>query len=294
MTQKNTQTILFVGSGDLAQRTLAALATPARCIGLCRHPDRLPPGIEGLVGDYTRKEAFENLPALAPDTILLTLKPDGRDAQAYRRGFLTPVQHLLSALGKHRPRRVLFVSSTRVYSENDAGWVDETAPLMGDDSAAGMIVAAERALLASGHPTTLLRCAGLYAGPGGMLMQRVARGELRPSQPVHYSNRVHRDDAAGFIAWLIDHEQQGQVPMDCYNVVDDEPAAQHEVDRWLASALSVHAKDNEAVMAPQSRLGTKRVRNDRLRATGYPLRYPDYRRGYAAALDPYSGQGATC
>lgn len=294
MTQKDTQTILFVGSGDLAQRTLAALTTPARCIGLCRHPERLPPGMEGLAGDYTRRAPFDAVAALAPDTILLTLKPDGRDAQAYRRGFLTPVQHLLSALGNHRPRRVLFVSSTRVYSENDGGWVDESAPLTDDGSAAGMIVAAEQALMASGHASTLLRCAGLYAGPGGMLMQRIARGELRPAHPVHYSNRIHRDDAAGFIAWLIDREQQGQEPLDCYNVVDNEPAPQHVVDRWLASALAVDVKENGAGTALQGSRGHKRVRNNRLRATGYQLRYPDYRRGYAAALAAHSGQEATC
>lgn len=294
MTQEARQTILFVGSGDLAIRTASALDTPARCIGLCRNPERLPAGIEGLAGDYTRRDAFAPVAGLAPDTILFTLKPDGRDTEGYRRGFLAPVQHLLATLGEHRPRRLLFVSSTRVYSENDGGWVDESAPVASGESPAGMIAAAEQALLACGHPTTLLRCAGLYGGPGARLLQRIARGELSPARPVHYGNRIHRDDAAGFIAWLIDREQDGRAPMDCYNVVDDDPAPQHSVDHWLAAAMSVAASDDDAGPAPQATRGHKRVLNERLHASGYALRYPDFRSGYAAALAGRPGQVATC
>lgn len=291
--QDATQTILFVGSGDLAARTASLLATPARCVGLCRHPGRLPASIEGLAGDYTRGDAFEAVPRLAPDTVVFTLKPDGRDTGAYRRGFLAPVQHLLAAAGNHRPRRVLFVSSTRVYRESGGGWVDESAPVADDESPAGMIVAAERALLSAGYPATMLRCAGLYGGPGGMLPERIARGELRPAIPVHYSNRIHRDDASGFIAWLIDRERAGSPPLDCYNVVDDEPAPQSEVDRWLASAMGVTDRGQETGAAPGNR-GHKRVSNQRLHASGYQLCYPDYRSGYAAALAQRDDPVATC
>lgn len=279
------QTVLFVGCGDLATRAASALATSVRCIGLCRHPEGLPDDIEGLPGDYTSASAFATLPQLAPDTIVLTLKPvGGRDTEAYRRGFLTPVNHLLAALGQHRPQRVLFISSTRVYTENDGGWVDESAPVADDDSPAGMIVAAERQLLNWGHPATVLRCAGLYGSSGGRLAARIARSELSPASPVHYGNRMHRDDAAGVIVWLIEREARGEVPADCYNLVDDNPAPQHEVDRWLAAALSVPVEQEPGGVARPGQRGHKRVSNRRLRSSGYVLRYPDYRSGYAAAL----------
>lgn len=290
------QTVLFVGCGDLATRAASALAPSDRCIGLCRHPERLPDVIQGLAGDYTSGSTFASLPQLAPDTIVFTLKPvGGRDAEAYRRGFLMPVKHLLAALGHHRPRRVLFLSSTRVYTENAGGWVDESAPVADDDSPAGMIVAAERQLLNSGHPATILRCAGLYGDSGGRLAARIARGEVSPASPVHYANRMHRDDVAGVIVWLIEREARGEVPADCYNLVDDYPAPQHEVDRWLAAALSVPVDEApDSVAQPGSR-GHKRVSNRRLRSSGYVLRYPDYRSGYAAALGlRQQGQPATC
>lgn len=288
------QSVLFVGSGDLATRAASALSAPTRCIGLCRRPDRLPDHMEGLAGDYTCSRAYEGLSLLAPDTIVLTLKPvDGRDTEAYRRGFLTPVQHLLAALGNHRPRRILFVSSTRVYTEDDGGWVDEAAPVADDDSPAGMIVAAEQDLRTSGYPTTILRCAGLYGDSGGMLVERIARGELSPVSPVHYGNRIHRDDAAGFIAWLIERGDSGEELPDCYNLVDDNPAPQHDVDQWLAAAISAPVTDDLGGARPGSR-GHKRVSNRRLRRSGYQLRYPDYRSGYAAALGLQHERSVTC
>ncbi len=279
------QSVLFVGYGDLATRAASALGTSVRCIGLCRHPERLPANIEGLAGDYTAGSAFASLPQLAPDTIVLTLKPvGGRDTEAYRRGFLTPVKHLLTGLGHHRPQRILFLSSTRVYTEDEGGWVDESAPVADDDSPAGMIVAAERQLLNSGYPATILRCAGLYGDASGRLAARILRGELSPAHPVRYGNRMHRDDAAGVIAWLIEREARGEVPADCYNLVDDSPAPQHEVDRWLAAALSVSVEEDPDSVAQSGQRGHKRVSNRRLRSSGYVLRYPDYRSGYTAAL----------
>ena len=284
MTQHGRQTILFVGSGDLAARTAAALRVPARCLGLCRHPRQLPSALEGLSGDYTRDDGFAALSSLRPDTVVLTLKPDGRDTDAYQRGFLLPTQRLLAALGEHRPCRVLFVSSTRVYAESDGGWVDESAPLAQGQSPAAMIAEAERVLLASAHPATILRCAGLYGAGDGMLPARIRRGELSPESPLRYGNRVHREDAAGFIAWLIEQECKGRQILDCYNVVDDDPAPQHEVDRWLASAMAVTAPKVPKASSARDLRGHKRVSNHRLRASGYVLQYPDFRSGYAAAL----------
>lgn len=298
MTQSAGKRVLFVGSGDLALRTASALGRDWETLGLCRRPERLPAGMKGLVGDYSDPEVFAPIAAWAPDIIVLTLKPLGRDSEGYRAGFLAPVQALLSSLGSLRPRRLFHVSSTRVYSESEGGWVSETSPVAADDSPAGMLAAAESALLASPHPSTVLRCAGLYGGADGMLTGRVARGELSPEQdPPRYSNRIHRDDVAGFIAHLIDGLDSGRQPEAVYNLVDNEPAPQHEVERWLARAMGVSASAASPA-AGSGRVASKRVGNARLRDSAYRLRYPDYRRGYAAALGlgttGRTGEGRAC
>jgi uncharacterized protein YbjT (DUF2867 family) len=282
VTQSAGKRVLFVGSGDLAVRTAAALGRDWQAIGLCRHPARLANGLRGIAGDYSAPGGFSALPEWAPDVIVLTLKPLAMDAPGYRAGFLAPMRALLQSLGGRRPQRILHVSSTRVYTESDGGWVSETSPVANDDSPAGMLAASETALLESGQAGCVLRCAGLYGAPDGMLTARVARGELSPAQdPPQYSNRIHRDDVAGFLAYLISGLPDGRQPEACYNLVDNEPAAQHEVERWLARAMGVAATRTRA---PSGGRANKRVSNTRLRESGYRLRYPDYRTGYAAAL----------
>lgn len=262
-----------------------------RLLGLSRSPQRLPAALEPVAADYTVPDGLAALAALAPDFVFTTFKPAGRDVAGYERGFLQAAAHLLSGLGAHRPHRVFFVSSTRVYAEQDGAWVDEDSALASEDPAAAMLVAAEQRLIDSGLPLCLLRCAGLYGGDSTFLLQRVAGGSLCPAQPVHYSNRAHREDAGRFFAFLLERERDGVASAPCYTVVDDMPAPQHEVEWWLAQQLGLDPAQLRQDARPMTR-GHKRCRNARLRATGFTLRYPDYRTGYADVLRHWRGESA--
>ena len=281
-------TVLFVGAGDLAGRCAAALAggplAGARLVGLRRSVDQLPPGLEGLPGDYSDPALGDRIAALAPDFVVTTLKPASRDTEGYRRGFTEAAEYLAAALAPRPPRALLFISSTRVYAERDGGWVDEESPLAAatTDPAAAAIVAAETTLAAAA-PVARLRCAGIYGGAHGYLQRRVAGGSLCPPSPVHYSNRIHRDDVGAFLAHLLGAAAAGTTLARAYNVVDDCPAPQAEVEAWLAERLGVADVDRRYDARPLSS-GHKRLRNDRMKASGYRLLYPDYRAGYSAAL----------
>ena len=65
--------------------------------------------------------------------------------------------------------------------------------------------------------------------------------------------------------------------------VDNAPAPQFEVELWLAQALGIAQWRNRADGTRAG--GHKRCRNLALRASGYRLRYPDYRAGYSAVLE---------
>jgi nucleoside-diphosphate-sugar epimerase len=283
--------VLFVGAGDLAARCAAALGdNPAgplarvRLVGLRRDVAALPSGFEGLAGDYADPALAPRVAALAPDFVVTTFKPLGRDEAGYRRGFADAAGYLAEAFAARPPRQLLFVSSTRVYAEQDGGWVDETSPLAtaATDAAAAEIVAAEDTLAAVA-PVARLRCAGIYGGADGFLQRRVASGSLCPPTPVHYSNRIHRDDVGGFLAHLLTAAAEGSAVAPAYNVVDDCPVPQATVEAWLAEQLGVPESARRYDARPLSR-GHKRIRNGRLHESGYRLRYPDYRAGYAAAL----------
>ena len=226
---------------------------------------------------------------LRPDFVVSTFNPADRSIAGYKAGFRTAMGNLLSGLGQHRPRHILMASSTRVFAEAHGGWVHEGSALAEDDPWALEIIAAEQQLLDSGLPASVVRFAGIYGIPGGRLLSRIRRGELCPPEPVSYTNRIHREDCAGFLAHLLQLAEAGKALLPVYIGVDDQPAPRYEVESWLAREIGL-----EEQLAGQSvagddptrhnTAGHKRCRNSALRDSGYQLIYPEYKTGYGALL----------
>jgi nucleoside-diphosphate-sugar epimerase len=273
--------LLIVGCGDLGTRAGTALEAHGWRIGAIRRtPPGQPPGFEWIAADYAEPGSLDFAASWQPDHVLLTPSPTSWDTAGYQRGFTAAAANLLSGLGAHRPRHLFMVSSTRVYAETGGGWVDETSPLSTTDERALAIIAAERQLLGSGIPTSIVRSGGIYGANPGRLVTRVARGEIAPAEPVRYTNRIHREDCAGFLVHLLLQSEAGSTLEGVYNAVDDAPAPAHDVELWLAETLGVTPREVSTTGAG----GHKRCRNARLHDSGYALRYPDYRAGYGQVL----------
>jgi nucleoside-diphosphate-sugar epimerase len=146
---------------------------------------------------------------------------------------------------------------------------------------------AER-LLASAAGVAL-RLGGIY-GPGRTRLidgVRAGRATIRPGPP-RWTNRIHRDDAAGALRHLIGCALAGAALEAVYVGVDDEPADDAVVLRWLSQRLGAPPPPGADDAAPPGRSGNKRCRNARLRATGYAFAYPSFREGYGALIDATS------
>ena len=254
--------------------------------GLKRDPDALPIGVHGIAADLRRPESLGALPERI-DVAVYAAGSKSHDSDAYRAIYLDGLGNLLRVLREQgeRPRRVLFTSSTAVYGQRRGEWVDETSPTRPDRFSGEIMLLAERLLLASSFPATVLRLGGIY-GPGRTrLVERVRAGEaVVRGGPPHYTNRIHRDDAAAAMHHLLQHPE----PLPLYLGVDDEPADEGAVLAWLAEQAGAPApRTLESAGHPGSerrRAGSKRCRNARLRCSGYVFRFPTFREGYGALL----------
>src|SRR5690606_24982960 len=104
-------------------------------------------------------------------------------------------------------RRVLFASSTAVYGQDDGSWVDETSPTEPRRFTGRCLLEAEALLAGSGLGFSNVRFAGIY-GPGrGRLLSQVLDGSAVFGSEPHITNRIHRDDCAGFLQHLIGMSQ---------------------------------------------------------------------------------------
>lgn len=269
--------VLIVGMGDLGAAVAERLADQAISVcGLRRSRPAGPAGTHVLTGDVTRPETLTGLPGLAPQILLYCVSADAQSDASYRAHYVDGLRHVLQALhSSSRLKHVFFVSSTRVYGQSGDALLSEADVAMPVDFGGERLLEAERLLdrLACGH--TVLRLSGIY-GPGRRYLLAMAGEPSRWPAQNTWSNRIHRDDAAGFIAFLIARVFGGLPVETCYIVTDSCPVSQHEVLGWLAARLGVSVP--ACAGAPPA--GGKRLSNGRLRATGFALKYPDYRAGY--------------
>lgn len=273
--------VIIAGCGYVGTALGLDLASEGHEVfGLRRDPSGLPRGIQPIQADFSRRESLLVLPERV-DFAVYCLAPDAASEAAYRVAYLDGLERFLRGLRDQgeKPRRVLFASSTAVYAHSRGEWVDEETAARPVRYAGEILVLAERLLRSSGFETTVVRFGGIY-GPGRTrLLDQVARGESRIEPEPHFTNRIHRDDAAGTLRHLIAISSAA----DLYLGVDSEPADEAEVLRYLAELLEVSPPPERGPddPPPTRRAGSKRCRNDRLRGEGYRFRYPTFREGYA-------------
>lgn len=285
-------TVLFAGFGDLGAMAGGLLADAGlRVIALKRTP---PAGLRADIACHAvdLRQPFTLPPALQAqaDAVVIAVSPGERTEADYAATYVGAVEHTLRALraAGARPKRVLFVSSTGVWPENADQWLTEDVPAQADSWRGETLLRAEQALFASGLPATSLRLGGIY-GPGRLMLVRKAEAILagREDWPLPaWTNRIHRDDAARMIAFLVNRALSGAALDRIYNGVDNEPALNRDVLAYIAGLLKGgDAVDITAKAAPvNTAVGGKRVGNARIRALGFAFAYPDFRSGYAAVL----------
>ena len=187
-------------------------------------------------------------------------------------------------------RFISYLSTIGVYGDYQGAWVDENSALKPLSARSAARVTAEKEWLAQIENTdiacAILRIAGIY-GPSFQGQARNALASIKQGRAHrlikkdHVFNRIHVEDIGGALAHLSVNNLGG-----IYNLADDEPAAAHEIIAYAAGLLGVTpppAIDYEtAELSPMARSfyqECKRASNAALKATGYQLRYPNYRAG---------------
>jgi nucleoside-diphosphate-sugar epimerase len=193
------------------------------------------------------------------------------------------LQHVLEWLGDYvqQPKHLLFVSSSSVYGQQNGEWVDETSETQAKGYSGQIMLEAEQVALNSGIPASIVRLTGIYGTGREWLLTQVRQGYRVAVDPPLYGNRIHADDAAGLLAFLLRHVEKGGSLDKVYIGVDDAPAPLAEVVAWLRDYLGVTEWSDEASVR---RAGSKQCSNARIKALGWVPTYPTYREGYAAIL----------
>ncbi|MFB6117966.1 SDR family oxidoreductase [Halosegnis sp.] len=255
-------------------------------------------GAEAIAADVTDADALAAVPDV--EAVVFAASSGGRGAEAAREVYVEGLRTAIDAFADRpeTPDRLVYTSSTGVYGDHDGAWVDESTPIDPTTEKTAVLAEAERIATEyaaeHGLDGTVARFAGLY-GPDRYRLDRYLEGPVTAG----YLNMIHRDDAAGAVAFLLGADGTPVESPDVVNIVDNEPVSKHAFADWLADACGVprpakqskqeRLADSELSAAAERRILTsKRVSNDLLCELGYELAYPTFREGYQAAVDAYS------
>jgi nucleoside-diphosphate-sugar epimerase len=269
--------VLIAGCGDVGNVLATALLQDGHTVyGLKRDTSTLPDGVQPVRADLLNPNTLLALPADI-DALVFMPTPGSRDEAGYEAIFIQGWKNLWAGL-KQTPARVLLVSSTAVYGEDQGGVVDEETRPDPTRFNGRILLKMEQLAGRCTDNLVVVRISGIY-GPGReRLIRLAASAGLEVQQtPPYFTNRIHRDDAAAALKHLLAIER----PEALYLATDDQPAPRYDVVEWLAK-IQGNASPKGLVDENASR--GKRVSNRRLRNSGFNLTYPDYKAGYAAVL----------
>ncbi|PTN09142.1 SDR family oxidoreductase [Nitrosomonas aestuarii] len=219
------KTLLIVGCGDIALRTVRLLRTKYRIFGLFRNSSNTQQfrvlGVTPIQGDLDCPSSLDKLTGIAQIIIHLA-PPPNQGTQDLR------TAHLLAALSKQTkgkqgilPQRFIYISTSGVYGDCEGALIDETRPLNPCNDRAKRRVDAEKQICKWGirnHiSVSILRVPGIYA------TDRLPLKRIQDGLPAFmesedgFTNHIHATDLAQIICAVIQYGKPGRV----YNTTDD-------------------------------------------------------------------------
>ena len=272
---------LVIGCGYLGQRVARRwLAQGDSVVALTRSDARArlfeDTGIEPVIGDVTQPASLAGLPEV--DTLLYAVGLDRNSGQSQRDVYVGGLANVLGRIAG-RMQRLLYISSTSVYGQNDGQWVDETSECRPESESGKVCLDAENLLRNRVPDANVLRLAGIY-GPGRLVarIEALRAGLVAEGNPEAWLNLIHVDDA---VAAVLACERRG-APGSTHVVCDDHPCRRREYYSLLAWMTDAPKPRFE----PPSSAGlNKRCSNRRLHeALQVVLRFPRMNIGLPHAL----------
>ena len=274
----STQNLLIIGQGDIGLPVTNKLAQDGLNItGLARrdrHHYALDDKANFLQADALTltAEQLQNFTALA---IIVT--PDEYSTSGYHDSYLAISQHLATLTDKlTNLARIVFISSTAVYGQDNGEWIDEdTAPVMPEREASQVILQAEQVLQQSfGAKTIIIRPSGIYGRERLMRLRKAKEKQKEPVATAHWSNRIMDRDLVTIIANIMTID----TPKPLYIATDYAPVTTFELGSWLSEQIN---EVSPVIDDNKTKVTGKRLHSNIPLAW---LDYPDWQVGYGDIL----------
>ena len=281
--------ILIVGCGQLGF-SIVKNADPDifKLYGFSRSLKKSPPSIEMHQVDILKNEAIDVIKSVNPEIIIYAVSADTQSVESYQDHYVAGLKKTYAAiLELDHFKHLFFVSSTRVYGQKTTKILSELDIAEPSDYGGEALIEAEAVARQLKDKATILRLSGIY-GPNRTRMIQLAQSNPGNWPATNnWSNRIHEEDAARFIVFLIKRIMLKEPIEPLYLVTDGIPTKQYDVLTWIRKRLQL---TTDTIEIPILESG-KQLQSVLLNQNGFILKYPDFTYGYEAIIDKGSSIG---
>ena len=281
--------ILIVGCGQLGF-SIVKNADPDifKLYGFSRSLKKSPPSIEMHQVDILKNEAIDVIKSVNPEIIIYAVSADTQSVESYQDHYVAGLKKTYAAiLELDHFKHLFFVSSTRVYGQKTTKILSELDIAEPSDYGGEALIEAEAVAGQLKDRVTILRLSGIY-GPNRTRMIQLAQSNPGNWPATNnWSNRIHEEDAARFIVFLIKRIMLKEPIEPLYLVTDGIPTKQYDVLTWIRKRLQL---TTDTIEIPILESG-KQLQSVLLNQNGFILKYPDFTYGYEAIIDKGSSIG---
>lgn len=272
------QNILIIGQGDIGLPVTNKLAQESvNVTGLARRERQdyaLNKNAQFIQADALTLTAHQ-LQGFTHIAIIVT--PDEYSTEGYHNSYLAINQHLASLAAElSNLQRIVFISSTGVYGQDNGEWIDEeTIPTMPKREASQVILQAEQALQQGfSEKAIIIRPSGIYGRERLMRVRKAKEPNKEPIAAGAWTNRIMDSDLVNIIVKVLMIKSARPI----YIASDYLPVTSFELTTWLCEQLGEappKLDDNNTAMTG------KRLHSNIPLAW---LSYPDWQVGYEDIL----------
>ncbi|MCX5467730.1 NAD(P)H-binding protein [Acinetobacter nematophilus] len=254
--------ILFIGYGKTSQRVAKQIFEQDHQITTVSRSPKVEDFAQHLIQDIHELDLSH---IQAVDMVYVALAPSRNASlntlELYQHTYVDSVQPIVQALRNHPVKRIIVVSSTRVYGENQGELITDDSVVQPSDGQGRLLVEMEQ-LWQQAYPaeTVIVRPTGIYGVPTERMVKLAETTRHYPN--LHWSNRIHIDDLANFLAYLLHVER----PEKSYICTNNKPQPLHEKILNLQRELNLP----ELVLESNKETG-KKIFAERMPATGFKL-----------------------
>ncbi|OTG87994.1 NAD(P)-dependent oxidoreductase [Acinetobacter sp. ANC 4558] len=263
--------ILFIGYGKTSQRVAKQLFELGYQLTTISQTAKTDLYANHLIQNINQL----NLTNIKPiDCVFILLAPNEGGIEAYQKTYLDSTQPIIKALKHHPLKKLIVVSSTRVYGENKGESIDDESMIQPIDEQGQILYEMENTYLkAFPQLCSIVRPTGIYGLSVQRMITLAEKTEIYPN--IHWSNRIHIDDLARFLVHLLHVEHIKKT----YICTNNRPIPLHEIVQWFQQQLNLP----KLVLGNQPCSG-KKIFAHRMIDSGFQLKHTDCYQDYLALL----------